>query len=138
MFSSKDWVKLRVFLCYQAPSLTKRFVLVWFFLPFLWIWDKATLENGRGIPWDLFLSKLIINVQKMTEVNKDYEWQRHASFFLKFVKLFFPFVKMRLMSSELFTWLRWNKKYQELLNQHIWIGRTTYIIFILFIIIILL
>ena len=51
------------------------------FGPFLWIWDKATVENGLGIPWDLFLSKLIINVQKMTEVNQDYEWQRHASFF---------------------------------------------------------
>lgn len=138
MFSSKDWVKATVFLCYQASSLTRSFVVFFFFL-FLWIWEKATVEKGLGIPWDLFFSKLIINVQKMTEVNQDYEWQRHASIFLKFVQLFFSFVKMRLMSSELFTWLRWNQKYQELLNnQHIWIGRTTYVIFILFTIIILL
>lgn len=141
MFSSKDWVNVTVFLCYQASSLT-RSVFCFFFFLFLWIWEKATVEKGLGISWDLLFSKLIINVQKMTEVNQDYEWQRHASIFFKFwtkVQLFFPFVKMRLMSSELFTWLRWNQKYQELLNnQHIWIGRTTYVIFILFTIIILL
>ena len=136
MFSSKDWVKVTVFLCYQAFSLTRSLCVC----VCVWIWEKATVEKGLGTPWDIFFSKLIINVQKMTEVNQDYEWQRHASFFFfKFVQLFFPFVKMRLISSELFTWLRWNQKYQELLNnQHIWIERTAYVIFILFTIIILL
>ena len=122
------------------PLLSGLFIDKEFLCVCVWIWEKATVEKRLGAPWDLFFSKLIINVPKMTEVNQDYEWQRHASFFFfKYVQLFFPFVKIRLISSELFTWLRWNQKYQELLNnQHIWIGRTAYVIFILFTIIILL